>query len=387
MEAELSVLVLNCGSSSLGFSLYDDETVLFAGKAHRVGVRGTEAPWVEARLPQAQRVEAELADHAQAAEVTLVLLEEEGLAPDAVGHRFVHGGERAESLRVRADDPVLDALVPLAPLHNPASLAAMRAVSARLPDIDQVLVFDTAFHAGIPAAARVAALPNDLAWRFARVGFHGLSYRSVVDAMTAHLGTLPERLVICHLGTGGSSATAVLRGHSIDTTLGASPLACLVMSTRCGDLDPAAALDLAREQGVDATLSMLNRESGLLGLSGLSADIRDLLARADDIPRARLAVDAYVHRLSRTIGALAASLGGLDGLVFTDDVGLGVPEVRAAACARLGFLGIHLDTQANLDASGAELTDVSTPDSPALVWVVPNDEELVVARATRALLS
>ena len=383
----MRVLVLNCGSSSVGCSLYDDETLLFDAKAHRVGVRGTEAPWVEVRVPRARRVEAELADHSQAAEVILDLLLGEGLTPDAVGHRFVHGGERSEPMRVRSDDPALEALVPLAPLHNAFSLAAMRAVSARFPDVDHVLVFDTAFHAGMPAAARVAALPNDLAWRFARVGFHGLSYRSVVDALTATLGTLPERLVICHLGTGGSSATAVLRGNSMDTSMAASPLAGLIMSTRCGDLDPAAALDLAREQGVDATLSMLNRESGLLGLSGLSPDIRDLLARADDIPRARLAVDAYFHRLSRTIGALTASLGGLDALAFTDDVGLRLPEVRAGACARLGFLGIRLDTQANLDANGAELADVSTPDAQATVWVVPNDEELVVARATREVLS
>jgi acetate kinase len=324
------VLVANAGSSSLKLSLLDqDDGELWRGDA------------VEslAELPE---------------------------RPDAVGHRIVHGGERFRSA-VRLDDSVraaLDELTALAPLHQPKSLAAADAVSRALPDVPAVACFDTAFHATLPPAASTYALP--LEWRkrhgVRRYGFHGLSH-SYASRRARELEPSARRIVTCHLGA-GASLCAVLDGRSVDTTMGFTPLEGLAMATRSGSVDPGLILWLEERAGVTpaAMAEALEHESGLLGLAG-TADMRELLARDD--PDARLALDVYVHRLRGGIGAMAASLGGLDVLVFTGGVGENSARVRELACEGLAHLGV--------------------PDRAA-VLVVPAREDVEVARQVRELL-
>jgi acetate kinase len=324
------VLVANAGSSSLKLSLLDHD---------------------DAELWRADAVES---------------LEELQQRPDAVGHRIVHGGERFRSA-VRLDDSVraaLDELTALAPLHQPKSLAAADAVSRALPDVPAVACFDTAFHATLPPAASTYALP--LEWRkrhgVRRYGFHGLSH-SYASRRARELEPSARRIVTCHLGA-GASLCAVLDGRSVDTTMGFTPLEGLAMATRSGSVDPGLILWLEERAGVTpaAMAEALEHESGLLGLAG-TADMRELLARDD--PDARLALDVYVHRLRGGIGAMAASLGGLDVLVFTGGVGENSARVRELACEGLAHLGV--------------------PDRAA-VLVVPAREDVEVARQVRELL-
>ncbi len=384
------LLVLNAGSSSLKFALFDvaavpdgDPVPVLRGQIEGIGtaarfvVDGGEAAPLD-----------HVSDHEGAIAHLLDWLDARaGAAPLAgAGHRVVHGGtEFTAPMRVDEDVIVrLTALEPLAPHHQPHNLAAIRALATRRPALAQVACFDTAFHAGQPEVATRLALP-DAFWRrgVRRYGFHGLSYEYVVEALPRRTGApLPERLVIAHLGN-GASMCAVLRGRSVATTMGFSTLDGLPMGTRCGALDPGVVLHLMREEGMDldALTGLLYDRSGLLALSGLSADMRTLLA--SDAPDARRAVDVYCYRIARELGSLAAALGGLDALVFTGGVGENAPEVRARVCRQAAWLGLAFDEAANLEGSDR----ISAPDSPVAAWVVATNEEAMIARHAARMLA
>jgi acetate kinase len=361
----LVVLCVNSGSSSLKTALF-----AFDGAAARALDR------VALPVPAG--------DHAAALRDALASLEARGLpSPGAAGHRVVHGGpHHAEPVLV--DDSVLAdlrGLVPFAPLHMPAAIAGIETIRARW-DIPQVACFDTAFHHRMPVLARRLPLPDEL-WDegVRRYGFHGISYEYVVEAVgAARLG----RAVIAHLGN-GASMVAVNHGRSVDTTMGFTPAGGLVMSTRSGDLDPGVPVFLLREKRYDATRleQLVDRESGLLALSGETSDMHELLHRRDHDTRAALAVDAFCYQARKHVGALAAVLGGLDTLVFTGGIGERGAPIRAGIIDGLEHLGIRLEVTAN----EANADVISAPDSQCVVRVVRTDEDAVIARHTRDLVA
>lgn len=380
-----SVLVLNAGSSSLKYQLLDmgPREVVASGLVERIGDAGAR---LEHRVPgAAPRVEeGEIPDVGAALDRVLDALELDG-APVAVGHRVVHGGDRFSGPTV-VDDDVLDAiraLVPLAPLHNPANIAGIEAARARYPDTPQVAVFDTAFHATMPPRAWRYALPRALAdrLRIRRYGFHGTSHAYVARTAAEHLGRplADLDLVTLHLGN-GCSAAAVAGGVCVDTSMGLTPLGGLVMGTRSGDLDPGVVTHLHREGGLDldAIDTLLNKQSGLKGLAGAN-DLRAVHAQADagDADAAE-ALDVFCYRIRCTVGAYAAALGGLDAVVFTAGVGENDADVRARVAAGLGVLGVRLDDARNT-ARSRDARTISADDSAVAVLVVPTNEELEIA--------
>jgi len=364
------VFVLNAGSSSLKYSVVDVVAgTQESGIVDRIGVAGSEVH-----------------DHREAMRRALGAVDTTGVV--AVGHRVVHGGAVFDRA-VLIDDRVMeqiDALSSLAPLHNPPGLEGIRAARAALPELPQVAVFDTAFHATLPADAYTYAIDAAVAAEHGvrRYGFHGTSYRYVSRRAAEVLGRpLAElRMIVLHLGN-GASAAAIAGGRSIDTSMGMTPLEGLVMGTRSGDLDPAVLVHLHRVGGysVDGLDELLNRRSGVLGVGGHS-DMRELTEAAGaGSGAARLALDVYVHRLRKYIGAYAAELGGLDALVFTAGVGENSALVRSLAVERLGFLGIGIDPALN-EARSGEARPISPPDADVAVLVVPTDEEWQIARET-----
>jgi len=387
------ILVINAGSSSLKFQAF-----ALGGPVLEMRLRGQiegigAHPSFTARDAQGTK----LADHALEANqgrdqgTSLAFLASwlQQAMQDAqlagVGHRVVHGGARY-SAPVRVNRTVLaelEALVPLAPLHQPFNLAPVRALLESRPGLGQVACFDTAFHRTQPMLAELFALPRryyDDGVR--RYGFHGLSYEYIAQQLP---NVAPEialqRVAAAHLGN-GVSLCAMQQGRSVATTMGFTALDGLPMGTRCGELDPGVVIYLARERGMsmDQIESLLYRQSGLLGLSGLSNDMRELLA--SDAPDARLAVDYFVYRVARGVGGLAGALGGLDALVFTAGIGENSPEIRARVCWRLGWMGLDFDPEANV----AGAARISRPGSRVSAWVVPTDEELMIARHTRDVL-
>lgn len=360
----MRVLVLNAGSSSLKYSLIDT-----GGAGKRMG-------------GAIERV----TDHAEAVRQALAALPDGPV--EAIGHRVVHGGERFVA-PTRIDAETLDALESLsalAPLHNPPALAGIRAAQMELPGVPNVAVFDTAFHATLPPHAYHYALPHNLYAEHGirRYGFHGTSHayvaRRAAEVLERDLNIL--RLITLHLGN-GASACAVLHGHSVDTSMGFTPLEGLVMGTRSGDLDPAVALWLAGREGMERASAVLNKESGVLGLSGVSHDLRDLhKARQEGNKRAQLALDVMTYRVRKQVGAYAAALGGLNALVFTGGIGEHDAWVRAQVVGGLAFLGLQLDEAAN----AAHATRISTSTTPAAL-VIPTDEEGEIARQTAGVLA
>lgn len=392
------VLVVNAGSSSVKYQLIDPggDHPAAVGSVDRIGeASGTARHHVTGG--GTHTTEVSCPDHGAAIEVLQAAFAEHGpaLADSglvAVGHRVVHGGTRfAEPVLV--DDDVLAAieeLIPLAPLHNPANLAGIEVARRTFPDVPQVAVFDTAFHATLPPAASTYAVPRS--WReehgVRRYGFHGTSH-AYVSRRVAHLLGRPVeqvRSIVLHLGN-GASACAVDGGRSVDTSMGLTPLEGLVMGTRPGDLDPSVPAHLARVAGLSLEDydRALSTRSGLRGLTGHS-DFREVTAAraAGDIDAAT-AFDVVVHRIVRHVGALAAVLGGVDALVFTAGIGEHSPELRAAVCERLGLLGIALDAAANAVAAGE--TRISAEGSGTVVWVVPTDEEREIARQSVVVVS
>ncbi len=388
------VLTLNAGSSSLKFGFFEaarpgQPSLLARGAVEGIGT----APHFVVHDPAgAVLVERRWADPKEAFQTLLqaaLVWAESHLGADrlvAVGHRVVHGGpdhhrpERVSPALLLA----LDALSPLAPLHEPHNIAPIRAIAAARPDLAQVVCFDTAFHHFMPPVATRFALPRHYATSgIRRYGFHGLSYEYIAGRLQDAAPDLARgRVIAAHLGN-GASLCAMLAGRSIDTTMGFTALDGLVMGTRCGTLDPGVILYLqqTRGLGVEAIEQLLYRDSGLLGVSGgIGSDMRTLLDSDD--PHAREAIELFVYRIAREVGGLASVLGGLDGLVFTAGIGEHAPEIRAMVCARLGWLGAVLDPEAN--AGGAAV--ISAPESRISVRVIPTDEEAMIARHTLATI-
>ncbi len=388
------ILVLNAGSSSIKFSVFEAREVSEPAERAKGQLEGLgTAPRLLAKDGSGAQIADErwstpqVPDHSEGLRRIGAFLRSRfsGAALLGVGHRVVHGGTRYSAPVVVTPELLaeLEAFVPLAPLHQPNNLAAIRAVSAFDPELPQVACFDTAFHRGQPKLAELFGLPLEYYDRgVRRYGFHGLSYEYVA-------GFLPEvapeiangRVVIAHLGS-GASMCAVREGRSVASTMGFTALEGLVMGTRTGSLDPGVVLYLLQEEGLSPKEieDLFYKRSGLLGLSGVSNDMRALLG--SDAPAAREAVDYFAYRVARELGSLAAALGGLDGLVFTAGIGENSPEVRALICAQAAWLGVELDDAANR-ARGPR---ISTPGSRVSAWVIPTNEELMIARHTAAAL-
>lgn len=385
------ILVLNAGSSSIKFALFSAASSPVRGLHGSItglGARPAARAWDAAGQPLAAQLPADAHDSAGALRWLIAWLklgEGTGVQLAGAGHRIVHGGERyAEPVRVDAAVlSTLEALTPLAALHQPHNLAAVRAVATAAPGIPQVACFDTAFHRTQPAVARHFALPRNLtAAGVLRYGFHGLSYEHIAAVLPRHLGARAEgRVVAAHLGNGASMCALKAR-QSVATTMGFTALDGLVMGTRCGAIDPGVLLYLLRERGMTAAAveDLLSHRSGLLGVSGISADVRDLLASDD--AHAREALDLFVYRAARALGSLAAALGGLDALIFTAGIGEHSAPVRAAICEASRWLGIELDRHANDRGE----TVISTPASQVVTCIIPADEEAVIARHTSRLI-
>jgi acetate kinase len=398
----MKVLVLNCGSSSLKFQLIETDQAMAREGRDRTLAKGLVEDAggtavlhyeVEGKKPVRDAIGA--FDHRKAVEKALALLTDpgNGVIPHkgeigAVGHRVVHGGERFKA-SVLIDDEVIEGIeanIALAPLHNPANLQGYNAARAVLPDVPAVAVFDTAFHHTMPSEAYLYGLPYSLYQRFGirRFGFHGTSHRFVSGRLASLLkreGDAGLRLITCHLGN-GASACAVLGGKSIDTSMGFTPLEGLVMGTRCGDLDPAALLFIMgrEELGAAEASALMNKHSGLLGLSGLSHDMRTLLeAEEKGNERARLAIDVFCYRLRHYIGAYAAALGGVDAIAFAGGIGENSPAVRERTMRGLAGLGLAIDAKRSSEAKGKE-EEISPAGAGVKVWVVPTNEELMIAR-------
>lgn len=384
------ILVLNAGSSSLKFAVFevraDDADPVCSLRGQFAGFGST--PSFEMRAAEGIDLSASLgeplpATQAEAVAPLLRVLAKCGRGErqlSAVGHRFVHGGSKYASpvLVDAAALAALDAVVPLAPLHMPASLAVLRAARAAFPLAPQIACFDTAFHATQPEVATRVALPRALADKgYRRYGFHGLNYEHVVAALPRLSGaTLPSRLLIFHLGN-GASICAVRDGASVATTMGYTPLDGLIMGTRCGSIDPGLLIALMRDEHLDADAleRLLYWQSGLFALSGGASDMRELLARTD--AHARLAVDAFCYWAARHAGSLAVALGGLDAIIFTGGMGENAAEIRARIAAHLGWLGVALDAASNA-TRGPRL---SPAGATIAVWCIPADEEAAIARA------
>jgi acetate kinase len=366
----VKVLSLNGGSSSLRWGLFEtsDDRELASGSVEEV--HDPNEAWTRARPAL------------------------ESLSPDAVGHRVVHGGEHFTNA-ARIDDGVIreiEAVSPLAPVHNPRCLLGIREAQRTFPNVPHVAVFDTAFHQTMPPAAYHYALPYSLYEkdRIRRYGFHGSSHRYAAECAARLLGEAPEKFtgVTVHLG-GGCSIAAIEAGRSIDTSMGMTPLEGLMMGTRSGDLDPAIVLDLAARPalGAERVKRILNEESGLLGVSGVSSDLRQVeSAAAEGNERARLALDMFAHRVRRGIGSALAVLGGSQAVVFTGGIGEHGAIMRERILGRLRGIGLDLDREANREFVGREGT-ISTSNSPVALFVVPAREEWLIARETAAALS
>jgi acetate kinase len=386
-------LVLNAGSSSLKFCVYrNPEPQLWRLEARgQIDGIGT-APRFTAKSEAGERIaddtlDAAVGDGAAALDVLAAWLRRRygGSRVLGVGHRVVHGGPHFTGPTIVTPDVLgeLRDLVPLAPLHQPYNVGAIEAAAARLPGVPQVACFDTSFHRTQPAVAQLVPLPADIrAGGVQRYGFHGLSYEYIASALPQAAPEIADgAVIVAHLGS-GASLCAMRDRRSVDSTLGFTALDGLCMGTRPGSVDPGVILHLFQALGRTAkeVETILYKRSGLLGISGISNDMRDLLA--SDAPAAALAVDYFVYRAAKEIGALTAALGGLDGLVFTAGIGENAPEIRRRICAASAWLGLDLDEQAN-DRGDACIT---RPDSPVSVWVIPTNEELMIARHTGVVL-
>jgi len=403
----MKILVLNSGSSSLKYQLIDVDNgeVVGKGLAERIGVQGAEGASLtfQANGKKAQTIPADMPDHDEAMRLVFHALTDpdSGAIRDiceisAVGHRVVHGGERFVQPTLVTEETLreIDAVSDLAPLHNPPNLAGIKACRRAMPDVPQVAVFDTAFFAPIPKRAYIYALPYDLYEEYGvrRYGFHGTSHRYVTARARkllsdAGMDVTNTRIVSCHLGN-GCSASAVVGDKPIDTSLGMTPAEGLVMGTRGGDIDPAIIPFLMRRTGMtpDDIDDLINKKSGLLGVSGVSSDMRDIEARAAaGDSRAALAFEIFCYRVRKYIGAYAAAMGGLDAIVFTGGIGENGDTVRAGICKDLEFLGVEIDSTKNTGFRGEG--DISVEGGRVRIMVIPTDEEMMIARETSSVVS
>lgn len=395
----MKVLVINCGSSSLKYQLIDAQTekALAVGLCERIGIDGrlNHTPAGGEKVV----INKDMPDHEVAVQMVLDELTDEKYGVisdlkeiDAIGHRVVHGGEKFAS-SVVINDEVMAAIEecnPLAPLHNPANLIGIRACQAIMPGVPNVAVFDTAFHQTMEPTAFMYGLPYECyeKYKVRRYGFHGTSHSFVSKRAIALAGLDPEnsKVIVCHLGN-GASVSAVKNGKSVDTSMGLTPLEGLVMGTRSGDIDPAIIEYLAHamDKSLEEIMKILNKESGVYGLSGVSSDFRDLEKAADEgNKKAQLAQDVFGYRVAKYIGAYTAAMNGVDAIAFTAGLGENNGIMREYVCSFLGYLGVEIDKEKN--SVRGEETIVSTPNSKVKVLVVPTNEELAIARETMELV-
>lgn len=394
--------MLNCGSSSVKYKLInvDDKKTLAEGGVEKIGIPGS---FLKFRLPDGSKkvIEEVIPDHRKAIMDILNILTDPTYGCissfkeiDAVGHRVVHGGEKFNK-SVLINDEVIEKIkecYDVAPLHNPVNMAGIDAITELMPGVPQVAVFDTAFHQTMPAEAYMYALPYELYTKYSvrRFGFHGTSHRYVARRVCDFLGVPYEnqRIITCHIGNGGS-ITAVKDGKSIDTSMGLTPVEGLMMGTRVGDVDPGALTFIMDKEHLDTKQlsNLINKKSGVLGISGISSDMRDIdAAIAEGNERAKLALDMYIYRIIKYIGAYTAVLNGVDIIVFTGGVGENQQPLRKAVCEHLSYLGVKIDDAVNASSRGEEKV-ISTADSKVKVVVIPTDEELMIARDTEAIVN
>ena len=397
----MKILVLNCGSSSIKYALYnmDDKSVMTSGGAERVGLDGA---FVKVKLPNGEKKQImhDIPEHTEGVKFIFSLLTDPEIGVikdlkeiDAVGHRMVHGGEKFNKSVLLTDEVLkaFEACIDLAPLHNPANLKGVKAVSELMPGLPQVGVFDTAFHQTMPAHSYLYAIPYELYEKYGvrRYGFHGTSHRYVSQRVCEFLGVNPadKKIITCHIGNGGSVA-AVDGGKCVDTSMGLTPLEGLMMGTRSGDIDGGAITFLEKKLGLDADgmSNLLNKKSGVLGISGISSDMREIdTAVEQGNERAKIALDMYNYRIKKYVGAYAAAMGGCDIIVFTAGVGENQSEMREAVCENMEYMGVKIDKEKNKGIRGVEAV-ISAPDSKVTVCVIPTDEELMIATDTMNLL-
>ena len=396
----MKILVINAGSSSLKYQLIDmqDESVIAKGLVERIGIEGSklthkyDGKEFELTVP--------MKDHSAAMKHVLDALmdAEHGVIKSideigAVGHRVLHGGDKFTASCI-IDQPCLDAIeecIPLGPLHTPANLMGIRACQSVMPGTPMVAVFDTAFHQTMPKTAYMYGVPYEFyeKYHIRRYGFHGTSHRFVSARAIELLGLKGKesKIIVCHLGN-GSSLSAVVNGKCVDTSMGLTPLEGVLMGTRSGDLDPAVVECIANNEHLTPTetLNLLNKKSGLMGLSGVSSDMRDVYTAAEaGNERAQMTLDIWAYRVKKYIGAYAAAMGGLDAVIFTAGIGENDKRSRASVCEGLEFMGIKLDPEKN-NIRGVE-AEISAADSKVKVWVIPTNEELAIARDTLELVS
>ncbi len=398
---KMKILVLNCGSSSIKYKLFDMESngVIAQGGIEKIGMKGS---FLKLTLPDGQKVqlEGEILEHRAGIEYIfgVLLSEKYGCIKsldeiDAVGHRVVHGGERFNTSVLITDEVIemLEDCIELAPLHNPPNLKGIYAIQELLPDTPQVSVFDTAFHQTMPDYAYVYGLPYSLYEKYGirRYGFHGTSHKYVSKRACDFLNVPYEsqRIITAHIGN-GVSITAIKNGKSIDTSMGMTPVEGLMMGTRSGDLDPGVISYIMEKEHMSAggISTLLNKFSGVLGISGLSSDMREIEAGIkENNPRAILALNSYDYRLKKYVGAYAAVLGGVDILVFTGGVGENQWPTRSAVCKNMEYMGIELDEELNKSVRSKEVV-ISKPSSRVKVVIIPTDEELTIAKDTMEIL-
>ena len=397
----MKILVLNCGSSSIKYALYnmDDKSVMTSGGAERVGLDGA---FVKVKLANGEKkkVMHDIPEHTEGVKFIFSLLTDPEIGVikdlkeiDAVGHRMVHGGEKFNKSVVLTDEvlKVFEECSDLAPLHNPANLKGVQAVAELMPGLPQVGVFDTAFHQTMPEKAYLYAIPYELYKDYGvrRYGFHGTSHRYVSQRVCEYLGVnaADKKIITCHIGNGGSIA-AVDGGKCVDTTMGLTPLEGLMMGTRSGDIDGGAITFIQKKLGLDADgmSNLLNKKSGVLGVTGISSDMREIEeAEQQGNALAKTALDMYFYRIKKYVGAYAAAMGGCDIIVFTAGVGENQSGMREAVCKGMEYMGISFDADKNKTIRGEEAI-ISTPDSKVTVCVIPTDEELMIATDTMSLL-
>ncbi len=397
----MKILVLNCGSSSIKYALYnmDDNSVMASGGAERVGLDGA---FVKVKLPNGEKrqVMHDIPEHTEGVKFIFSLLTDPEIGAikdlkeiDAVGHRMVHGGEKFNKSVVLDDEvlKVFEECSDLAPLHNPANLKGVKAVSELMPGLPQVGVFDTAFHQTMPKHSYLYAIPYELYKEYGvrRYGFHGTSHRYVSQRVCDFLGVkaADKKVITCHIGNGGSIA-AVDGGKCVDTSMGLTPLEGLMMGTRSGDIDGGAITFLQKKLNLDADgmSNLLNKKSGVLGVSGVSSDMREVDAAAKEGNElAKTALDMYNYRIKKYVGAYTAAMGGCDIIVFTAGVGENQSSMREEVCENMEWMGIKLDKEKNNAVHGEEAV-ISAPDSKVTVVVIPTDEELMIATDTMNLL-
>jgi len=388
----MNILVVNCGSSSQNFKVYHasesgEVEIILSGKAQNVATTTRGGGRIEWQVSgEIQVKDIDLPTHQHAAREYIQILRQSSVNLDAIGNRFVHGGTwLTETMLVTEDSlKMLEKCLHLAPIHNPNSLSVVQVYRDEYPQVPQFVVFDTQFHAHLPDAARRYALPQDMVDRFGflKYGFHGLSYQ-FVSAKSAELLDVPlddVKLIMCHLGTGGSSVAAFKNGHTVDTSMGYSPLPGLVMSTRCGDLDPEIVLELMRQgYTVDEVSQILNTQSGLIGLSEYSSNLSEVIEAAGaGNQRCEMAVEVYANRLKHYIGAYFWQMNGADAIVFTDEVGTHCSKLREKVCGDVSQLGVILDSSANAAAKTDRPQFLHANNSNVKILSMPTDEEKVI---------